>query len=116
MARLHDSGGNLLGGMTSAAGQSAPPHEPADLSRTRLNPCFGPEETVPGLVCSFGSLAYATAHDPHTGTCSHTHLLGCHNPVEDPDERQHCAVCGGDYCSTHAECAAHDCDNVILAG
>ena len=114
MARLHDSGGNLLGGLGSAGGLRTPFFPGANTPQTHLNPLFGAEETVPGLRCSYGSLAYASARDFGAGARDRAHLAGCHNPVEAPDERHHCDCCGGDYCVAHAEAAAHDCADVIL--
>ena len=81
---------------------------------THLNPRYGPEETVPGLECSYGSLAYSYAAPPYEAAQQARHA-GCHNPVETPGERHHCATCGGDYCSVHAEPAAHDCGDVITS-
>ena len=114
MARLHDSGGNLLGGLDSSSGQRALLPIPASVPQTRLNSPFGAEETLLGLKCSYGTYAYASDHDLQIGSRHSLHLKGCHSPVEEPDERHHCHVCGGDYCSTHAERAAHDCSDVIL--
>jgi hypothetical protein len=116
MARLQDSGGNLLGGLATVIGHTPSLGTLAGSPRTSLNPQFGPEETVPGLVCSFGSFAYATERDTRMGSGDHLRQVTCHNSVETSDERQHCEQCGGDYCTTHAESAAHDCDKVILPG
>ena len=80
-----------------------------------LAPKFGPEETVPGLECSYGSLAYSYADTPLDiqNVQMQARRRGCHNPVETPDERHHCDLCGGDYCTVHAEPTAHDCEAVI---
>lgn len=116
MARLYDSSGNLLGGLDAAQGLLTTFSPETDIPRTRLNPQYGAEEVVPGLECSYGSLAYTYDRIPQDGAYACPQFLGCHSTVEDPDERHHCDFCGGDYCSTHAERTAHDCDNVILPG
>ena len=114
MARLYDSSGKLLGGLDAAQGQLTTFSPVADVPRTHLNPNYGPEESVPGLECSYGSLAYTYDRSPLEGAYARPQFLGCHSSVEDPEERHYCEFCGGDYCSSHAERAAHDCENVIL--
>jgi hypothetical protein len=107
MARLTDNQGRLLGGLDGLRFRQAPTLErsavaaPARvMTRTPLAAQYGPEETVPGLGCSYGALVYSRAA---------RHRNACHNPIETPDERHHCDLCSGDYCSVHAEPAAHDC-------
>ncbi|MBV9850932.1 MAG: AN1-type zinc finger domain-containing protein [Armatimonadetes bacterium] len=115
MAHLYDSSDILLGGLHSLRGLRAyAPATPEAIPRTRLNPKFGSEEIVPGLECSYGSFAYSYGPFSHDPFPRHSRLHGCHNPVETPKERHHCDFCGGDYCSVHAERAAHDCSNVVL--
>ncbi|MBV9848485.1 MAG: hypothetical protein JO250_02240 [Armatimonadetes bacterium] len=118
MARITDSEGRLLGGLHSSHlphpdSGVHDDHGVADGPRTRLSPMYGPEETVPGLACGYGTRAYSytdrlLARPPTR--------FACHNPVEDPDERHHCALCGGDYCAMHAEPTAHDCAYIIRGG
>lgn len=130
MARLYDSGGNLLGGLngdtketrllghTGATPEAATAPDDPLLPQppvTPLNPNYGPEETVPGLECSYGTLASSRFLLPSDNARRHSRLLGCHNPVEKSSERFHCAVCGGDYCCIHADRPAHDCDNLTLS-
>lgn len=91
---------------------SAPAGGIVSTHTTHLNPKFGPEETVPGLECSYGSFAYSYASPPYE-SAQQSRRTGCHNPVERPEERHHCDCCGGDYCDVHADPAAHDCENVI---
>ncbi len=116
MARMHDNQGKLVGGLAASTGAMPPAPAAYAPSRARLNPRFGAEETIPGLECSYGSFAYAYLPTEEGGVGRRSRLPGCHNPVEDPDERHHCAACGGDYCSVHAETSAHDCESVILPG
>lgn len=85
-------------------------------SATPLNPKYGPDETVPGLECSYGTFAYAYSRIPEDNVSQRSRRAGCHNPVECPHERHHCDICGGDYCSVHADGSAHDCHCVILPG
>ena len=107
MARLTDNQGRLLGGLEGLGFRQAPTSErsaPTGRVATMapLAPRYGPEETVPGLGCSYGAHVYSRA-------AGHARHRSCHNPIETPDERHHCNLCGGDYCSVHAEPAAHDC-------
>lgn len=102
MAHLHDSRGRLLGGLNTIP------------VATGLNRNYGPEETIPGLECRYGSFAYSYSHAPADNVQARSRRAGCHNPIETPDERHHCDACGGDYCAVHAEPAAHDCVDVIL--
>ena len=112
MARLQDNQGAMLGGLHSHTARATGAARGG--SRTSLNPHFGPEETVPGLACSYGCLAYSYALPLRDGLPGRSRLPACHNPVEAPDERHHCDSCGGDYCSVHAESATHDWGHVIL--
>lgn len=116
MARLTDSDGRLLGGLDGLRLCKPPASEHGmtaarAVSQTLLAPRYGPEETVPGLECSYGSLACSYT-DRLTGRPPHR--FACHNPVEDSEERHHCEHCGGDYCAVHAEPAAHDCAYIVL--
>jgi hypothetical protein len=115
MARLYDTNGQLLGGLQSARIPYSTVLDPEAAPKARLNPCYGAEETVPGLGCSYGSLAYCYGRDHQTGPHGASRLPACHNPVEDPEERHYCSFCGGSYCTVHAEQAMHDCENVILS-
>lgn len=114
MARLHDSRGRLLGGLNAIP---VPSPDPSPESRLApgLPPKYGPEETIPSLVCSYGALAYSYSETPlDMGSAfTQSHRRRCHNPVETPDERHHCDGCGGDYCTVHAEPVAHDCAAII---
>lgn len=89
MARLYDSSGNLLGGL--APHETHPPSfalvSPEAQTRRLLNDLG--DRRVPDLLCSY--------------------RLSCASSIEDGDERHHCDLCGRDYCTTHAEPAAHDC-------
>jgi hypothetical protein len=116
MARIHDNYGNLIGGLTAADSATSPFQTSSAPAYARLNPRFGAEETIPGLACSYGAFAYSYARMPDSSSQGRSRLPGCHNPVEDPDERHHCEFCGGDYCSIHAEPSGHDCSHVILPG
>ncbi len=114
MARLQDSRGRLLGGLNTITRDTANP-SPQSRMGTRLAPQYGPEETVPHLVCSYGSQAHrytATPLDAQNAQVQ-SRKRGCHSSVETPDERHHCDQCGGDFCAVHAEPAQHDCDLVI---
>lgn len=127
MARLHDSKGNLIGGLNSAIFPSAsrsgatpeavavaayvPPHSPQPMTNRR----YGVEENVPGLECDYGTFAYLAASPPSENLHERSRLAGCHNPIGAPDERHYCASCGGNYCTAHAEPTAHDCAEVIHA-
>ena len=111
MARLTDNQGRLLGGLEGLRFSQAPnsehsAHTARVATKTPLAPRFGPEETVPGLGCSYGASAYSRGP-------GYPHRHACHNPVEAPDERHHCDLCGGDFCSLHAEPAAHACTSVL---
>ena len=61
---------------------------------TPLNPRYGPEETVPELECSYGSLTYAYSAPPYEAArdeaAQRSRLDGCHTPVGTPAERRHC--------------------------
>lgn len=120
MARLHDCDGNLLGGlgaahtdlaappiMNYAAIDYLPPQPPARLPDYELG------EIVIGLECNYGTFAYSHHASPLNNVSEHPQQPACHNPIETPDERHHCAACGGDYCEKHAAPAAHDCEHVI---
>ena len=117
MARLTDNTGRLLGGLDGLR-FSRPPVSDSEhsgatarvISRTRLARKYGAEETVPGLACGYGTFSYSYT-DRLQGRPPHRYA--CHNPVEAPSERHHCDQCGGDYCTIHAEPAAHDCAFVI---
>ena len=122
MARMHDSQGNLIGGLnsiiTSSAGHSGatpeaaavaayvPPHSTQPVTNRR----YGAEEIVPGLECDYGTFAYLAAASPSR---ERSRLAGCRNLVEEPAQRHYCLSCGGSYCTAHAEAAAHDCTEVI---
>ena len=115
MARLTDNEGRLLGGLNGLRFSKPPTTERAAVAvrttaKTRLAPKYGPEETVPGLGCGYGTLAYSYT-DRLQGRPPQRYA--CHNPAEAPDERHHCDLCGGDYCTLHAEPSAHDCAFVI---
>lgn len=124
MARLTGSDGMLLGGLGSP-----PPGPVVPLAQTKaasvlaapaeaLSPGYGPEEIVFALRCSLGSLAYlsySSVRDSEDGleNLESTRHRDCPELVEEPDERHYCPDCGGYYCATHAEPAAHDCRSVI---
>lgn len=124
MARLTSSEGILLGGLGSP-----PPGRLVPLSQTKaasllappagaLPPEYGPNEVVFALRCSLGSLAYlsySSGRDAEAGIDSSwkTRHRVCPELVEDPEERHYCPACGGYYCSTHAEPAAHDCFSAL---
>ena len=115
MARLMDNEGRLLGGLDGLRFRRPPNsnHSPPAgrvATKTHLARKYGPEETVPGLGCGYGTFAYSYA-DRLQGRPPYRYA--CHNPVEAPDERHYCSQCGGDYCAIHAEPAAHDCAFVI---
>ena len=125
MARLHDSSGKLLGGFHSsrsgatpqatAVSVTAPSYVPPQPLTPYLNRRFAPEETIPGLLCSYGTFAYAFA-DTSLGSqaaAQQSPKRGCHVAIETPRERHHCDDCGGDYCLVHATPLAHDCKYVI---
>ena len=67
MARLTDNQGRLLGGLDGLRFRQAPasersavlPPPPRVMTRTPLAAQYGPEETVPGLGCSYGALVYS---------------------------------------------------------
>ena len=125
MARIHDSEGNLVGGLNSAimsfAGHSGVTPEAAAVAayvpprsvHPVTNRRYGAEETVPGLECDYGTFAYLAASAPGKDPRERSRLAGCRSPIEKPDERHYCASCGGCYCIAHAEPAAHDCGEVI---
>ena len=62
---------------------AAPQAGTASEHPTPLNPKYGPEETVPGLECSYGSLAYSYASPPYEAA-QPSRRAGCHTPVETP--------------------------------
>lgn len=76
MARIHDSQGNLIGGLnsviTSSAGHSgatpeaaaAAAYVPPHSTRPVTNRRYGTEETVPGLECDYGAFAYLVTSSP----------------------------------------------------
>lgn len=85
MARLDDEQGRPLGGLEYPHSRLGPTLEAMAAShraphRTRLAPKFGPEETVPGLVCSYGALAYT--YDDRLRR-KPLRRCACHSPVED---------------------------------
>jgi hypothetical protein len=103
----------IFGTPTRENGDSAhAPYLPPQPPRSLTNRRWADDETVPGLECSYGTFAYSYSGDPADNNHEHAHRAACHNPVEEPDERHHCAECGGDYCSVHAEPANHDCSYV----
>jgi hypothetical protein len=124
MARLTSSDGTLLGGLGSPPpGRPVPPSQTKAASvlappATATSPEYGPDEIVFALRCSLGSLAYlsyssgtdSNLEDDNRWTTRHR---DCPELVEDPDERHYCPDCGGYYCSTHAEPAAHDCRSAL---
>ena len=114
MARINDEQGRPLGGIEYPRARLGPAQRAeADTKprRTRLAPKYGPEEVVPGLSCSYGAFAYSC--ECCTRGQPPRHRV-CHNSVEAAGERHHCDHCGGDYCTAHAESAAHDCDEISI--
>jgi len=118
MARLYDSEGRLLGGMSRQPSCEAfIPDASSEIALPLYagrNPEFDPDEFVSGLECCYGSLAHSYAELP-SGIQVHqcSRHAGCHNPVEAPQERHYCSACGGAYCTLHAEPAAHDCQFIV---
>ena len=126
MARLTDSSGVLLGGLT------LPPDLRPELLRPALPdaaptvtappdavppPEYGSGEIVFALRCDFGSLptlAYSPA-PPHSDACAAPRPPGCPRLIEEPDERRYCPACGGYYCHAHAAPEAHACRTVLRA-
>lgn len=71
---------------------------------------YAPDEFAPLLECSYGSYIY-TQNPSNVGMPLNS--PACHNPVERPEDRFHCELCGGNYCSVHAALTAHDCERVM---
>ena len=119
MARLTDSGGQLLGGLdTSPARFFTPPVETDTTplwapTAPPLTPEYEAGEVVFALKCSYGTLSYLTFAPATERRDRGDRPYECQTLVEEPDERHHCPACGGFYCATHATPAAHDCRSVL---
>jgi hypothetical protein len=88
------------------------PTAPIRPARPTLSVCpghFAPDEFVRLLECCYGS--YVNHPNP-TGVGMPLSRPVCHNPIERPEDRHHCEFCGGNYCSVHAERAAHECESL----
>ena len=123
MARLTSNQGVLLGGLNPALDRLSDPRAPSQAAAilapaaTPLPPDFEPAEIVFALSCSYGSLpclGYSAAPALRDDRKS-LRSRGCDTLVEMPEERHHCAFCGGYYCAAHAEPTAHECKSVMRA-